>query len=71
MPVFFLNNFVKYSITPVLLDNLEWPELLLALNLRFVKFATDETLGIEDRVFRVCVVGVLSGVSDTIARCEY
>lgn len=45
--------------------------LLIALNLRVVKFATDETLGVEDRVLRIRVVVVLSGISDTIARCEY
>jgi hypothetical protein len=39
--------------------------LLVALDLRIVHLAANQTLSIEDSVFRVGVEGVLGGVTDT------
>ena len=39
--------------------------LLVALDFRIVHLATNQTLSIEDSVFRVGVEGVLGGVADT------
>ena len=49
----------------VLLDDVERPVLLVALDLGIVYFTADETLSVEDRVFGVRVVCVLGGISDT------
>ena len=49
----------------ILLDHLERPVFLVALDLGVVDLATDETLGVEDRVLGVGVVRVLSSISDT------
>lgn len=48
----------------ILLDDLEWPVLLITLNLGILDLATNETLGVENGVLRVAVVGVLGGVTD-------
>ena len=48
-----------------LVRDLEWPVLLVALGLRVIDLASNETLGVEDGVFRVRVVRVLRGVTDT------
>lgn len=48
----------------VLLDDLEWPMLLITLNIGILDLATNETFGIEDSVFRVSVVSVLRGVAN-------
>ena len=50
----------------VLLDELERPVLLVALDLGVVDLAADQTLGVEDRVFGVRVVRVFRGVADTV-----
>lgn len=52
----------------VLLDDVERPVLLVALDLGVVDFATNKTLGVEDRVLGVGVVCVLGGISDTVCR---
>jgi len=39
--------------------------LLVALDFRIVKLATNQTLSVKDSVFRVGVEGVLGGVADT------
>ena len=49
----------------ILLDDLERPVDLVALNLWVVNLAADETLGVEDGVLRVRVVCVLGGVTNT------
>ena len=49
----------------VLLDDMERPVLLVALDLWVVDFPANETLSVEDRVFGVGVVCVLGCVSDT------
>ena len=54
----------------VLLDDLERPVLLVARNLGVVNLTTNETLGVEDRVLWVGVVGVLGRISDTVGICE-
>lgn len=46
-------------------DDTERPVLHILLDIRLLSPATDETFGVEDRVLRVGVVGVLGGVSDT------
>ena len=40
--------------------------LLVTLDLRIVHFTTNQTLGVEDSIFRVGVEGVLGGVTDTV-----
>ena len=39
--------------------------LLVTLDFRIVKLATDQTLSVKDSVFRIGVEGVLGGVADT------
>jgi hypothetical protein len=38
---------------------------LVALDFRIVQLATNQTLGVKDRIFRVRVEGVLGGITDT------
>jgi len=40
--------------------------LLVTLNLRIVYLTTNQTLSVEDSIFRVGVEGVLGGVTDTV-----
>ncbi len=55
----------------ILLNNLEWPVLLVPNNLGVIVFTTNETLGVEDSVFGIAVVCVLGGVTDeTFLVCE-
>lgn len=55
----------------ILLNNLEWPVLLVPNNLGVIVFTTNETLGVEDGVFGIAVVCVFGGVTDeTFLICE-
>ena len=40
--------------------------LLVTLDLRIVYLTTNQTLSVEDSIFRVGVEGVLGGVTDTV-----
>ena len=44
------------------------PMLLVTLNLGVIYFTTNQTLSVEDSIFRVGVEGVLGGVTDTGGR---
>ena len=48
----------------VLLNDLEWPVLLVPNDLGVVDLAANETLGVKDSVFGVAVVRVLRGITD-------
>ena len=48
--------------------DLERPVLHVALNLGIVDLPSNKTLRVEDGVFRVGVVGVFRGVTDTVSR---
>ena len=49
----------------VFLHDLEGPVLHVADDFWVVHLAANETLGVEDGVFRVGVEGVLGGITDT------
>jgi len=42
--------------------------LLVTLNLRIVDLTTNQTLSVEDSIFRVGVEGVLGGVTNTVEK---
>lgn len=48
-----------------LVDDLEWNVLDVLLELSLVHLTTDESLGVEDSIGGVGVVGGLSGVTDS------
>jgi hypothetical protein len=41
------------------------PMFLVTLDFRIFQLATNQTLSVKDSVFRVCVEGVLGGITDT------
>ena len=50
----------------VLLVDLEWPVLHVLLDVGLLESATNETLGVKDSIPGVGVVGVLSGISNSV-----
>ena len=49
----------------VLFDHLEGPVLHVLFDFGVVNLAANETLGVEDSIFRVCGECVLGGISDS------
>jgi hypothetical protein len=53
----------------ILLDDLEGPVLHVLFDFWVVNLATNETLGVEDGIFRVCGKRILGGISDSGGEC--
>jgi hypothetical protein len=53
----------------VLLDDLEGPVLHVLFDFWVVNLATNETLGVEDSIFRICGKCILGGISDSECVC--
>lgn len=50
----------------VLFDDLEGPVLHVLFDFRVVNLAANETLGVEDSIFRICGKCILGGISDSV-----
>ena len=53
----------------VLLDDLEGPVLHVLLNFWVVNLAANESLGVEDGIFRICGKCIPGGISDSGGVC--